>query len=87
MGHGCAAELESAGKFEPETAALAGRRFEAEFTLEAFDAFADKSETDAGSRIGMRRVEAFEEAEDFLVVVRMDANAVVFDGDADEGCR
>src|SRR5436190_6227842 len=80
-------KLRSGREFEPEATAVSRRGIDAEFAAEAFDAFADKSEANTSTRIGVAGMQTLEEAEYFLVVVGMDADAVIFDGDADETGR
>ena len=70
---------------EPEAAPVAGRGIEPQFAAETFDAFADEREADASAGIDLEGMEALEQAEYLFMVVGMDADAVVFDGDADEG--
>ena len=71
-------------KFEPEAAAAAGLGFDADFAAHAGDGFLDDSEADAGAGVFIAVVEAFEDAENAFAMFRSDADAVVFDPDADE---
>src|SRR5437879_6485534 len=71
-------------QFEPKAAALAESGFDADAPAHALDSFLDNREADARAAISVA-VEAEKETENLLLVFGSDADAVVFDPDADPG--
>src|SRR5262245_16889853 len=64
-------------EFEPEAGALAGLGFEADLAAHALDTLANKGQADAGAGIGFLGMEPLKQAEDFLMMLRCNANTVV----------
>src|SRR5690348_10581693 len=71
------------GEVKPKATALAREGFHTRLTAHALGAFADNGQTNAGPGIGISRMKALEQAEDFLMLVRFDADAVVLNKEAD----
>src|ERR1041385_5407624 len=70
------------GQREPERGALAGLGLDADAAaVELDDALAD-GQADAGAGVLVAAVQALEDLEDAVEVARLDADAVVLDGDA-----
>src|SRR4029077_19004905 len=69
-------------KFEPESAAFAGLRFDADCAVHALGGFADEGEADAGAFVAL--VELLEHAENALLIFGGDADPVIFEPEADE---
>lgn len=69
-------------EFYPKAAALAGGGFKAELAAHAGNRFTDDGQAGAGAVVGAA-VQAFKEAKDALVVFGGDADAVVFEPEAD----
>lgn len=68
-------------KIDPEAAAFAGFRFDANAAAHAFNTFAHDGEADTGAVVAST-VEPFEDAENALFILRGNADAVVFDPNA-----
>ena len=69
-------------QFDPGTAAVAGFGLDADFAAQAVHHLADQGETDAGPFVVL--VKLLEHLPDFVVVLLFDADAFVFEPDADQ---
>ena len=70
------------GKLEPETTAFAGFGFDPHVSPHSLGGFLDNGKADARAGISFVSIETFEEAENPIAVLGLDADAIVLDANA-----
>src|SRR5262245_54321849 len=75
--------MRGGGQFDPEAAAPAWFGFDPDFAGHAFGPFAHEGEADAGAGVGIVAVQTLEQFENFILMLRGDADAVVLDAKLD----
>src|SRR5881397_3597957 len=87
MTYGGQLRSRSRWKLQPKAAALTGFGDQPDAPAHPFHGFANDSQPDAGARVSGDVMKAFEQTEDFFLMLSRDADAIVFDPDAHGGIQ